>query len=245
MDHDCCSLERFGMYGAIGALFKLALSAYGYCFVGKGVQRVHCNRLAKEAAVYESHLAAGQGRLVPVNLGIIELEEEYWTECGAHISYMMLMSFAGKTLREDAPDVSKVHQNEMQRTLRDLRSYGVDHGDVNNNNMVWNDELQRVMAIDFDHASVGSAAPLQPTAVPSETASTTASAAASATASPALPPSQLSAQSPLSPASPPPDPASGPLKRRQSASLQGTSPQRKRARTDLSDTQGDDEVFLN
>lgn len=31
MDEDCHSLERYGMFGATGALFKVALRAYGYC----------------------------------------------------------------------------------------------------------------------------------------------------------------------------------------------------------------------
>ena len=155
MDHDFVSLERFGMYGAIGALFKVALSEYGYCFVGKGVQRAHRKQLEKEAVVYGS-LEACQGRLVPVNLGMIQLVKIYRTECGAHISHLMLMSFAGESLwhhGRKTGDYNRYH-DEMQHTLRELEPYGVKHGDVNNNNMVWNEELQRVMAIDFDRADV-------------------------------------------------------------------------------------------
>lgn len=48
----------------------MALSAHGYCFVGKGAQRAHRERLAKETTAY-SFLEACQNRLVPVNLGII------------------------------------------------------------------------------------------------------------------------------------------------------------------------------
>ncbi|OAA59233.1 phosphotransferase-like protein [Niveomyces insectorum RCEF 264] len=155
MDHDCQSLERFGMYGRIGALFKLALSAYGYCFVGKGVQRAHRKRLEKEAAAY-GFLEACQGRLVPVNLGVIQLADEYWTECGAHISHMMLMSFAGDSLWHHGRKTGDTmcYRDEMLRTLRELQPYGVMHCDENDTNMAWNEELQRVMAIDFDCALV-------------------------------------------------------------------------------------------
>ncbi|EFX01076.1 phosphotransferase-like protein [Grosmannia clavigera kw1407] len=155
MDHDCQNLERYGMYGAIGALFKLALSEYGYCFVGKGVQRVHCKQLEQEALAY-SFLEACQGQLVPVVFGVIELEDEYWTQCGAHISHMMLMSFAGESLWHHGRKTHNpsLYHEEMMRTLEELEPYGVVHGDENNNNMVWNEELQRVMAIDFDRAVV-------------------------------------------------------------------------------------------
>lgn len=156
MDHDCQNLERYGMYGAIGSMFKLALSEYGYCFLGKGVQRAHRKRLEKEAVTY-SFLEACQGRLVPVVLGVIELVDEYWTECGAHISHMMLMTFAGDSLWHHSRKQKKnpaLYQDEILRTLKELEPYGVEHGDENNNNMVWNEELQRVMVIDFDYAIV-------------------------------------------------------------------------------------------
>ncbi|KAI5309129.1 hypothetical protein KEM55_003985, partial [Ascosphaera atra] len=52
MDHDCQCLELYGMFGATGALFKIALTGYGYCFVAKGVQRAHRKRLETETVAY-------------------------------------------------------------------------------------------------------------------------------------------------------------------------------------------------
>jgi hypothetical protein len=155
MDRNCYSLEPYGMFGAIGALFKVALSEFGYCFVGKGVQRAHRKRLQKETVAY-GLLEECQGRLVPVNLGIIRLVDEYWTMCGAHISHMMLMSFAGQSLWHHGRQTGnyELYRLEMMRTLEEIKPYGVLHGDENNNNMVWNEELQRVMVIDFDHSVV-------------------------------------------------------------------------------------------
>lgn len=155
MDRNCYSLEPYGMFGAIGALFKVALSEFGYCFVGKGVQRAHRKRLQKETVAY-GLLEQCQGRLVPVNLGIIRLVDEYWTMCGAHISHMMLMSFAGQSLWHHGRQTGnyELYRLEMMRTLEEIKPYGVLHGDENNNNMVWNEELQRVMVIDFDHSVV-------------------------------------------------------------------------------------------
>ncbi|OAA63403.1 phosphotransferase-like protein [Niveomyces insectorum RCEF 264] len=172
LDHDCDNLERYGMYGAIGALFRLTLRTHGYCFLGKGVQRPHQERLAGEAAIYDQ-LEACQGRAVPVSLGMVALEEEYWTECGAHISHMLLLSFAGNSLwhyqqhwsgRPTAMAATATATTltmdrrrinaEVEQTLRELASHGVEHGDAFDRNMVWNEEQQRIMAIDFDHAVV-------------------------------------------------------------------------------------------
>ncbi|CAK7225047.1 hypothetical protein SCUCBS95973_005728 [Sporothrix curviconia] len=45
MDKDCQCLDR------CGALFKLAVTGYGYTFVAKGVQAPHRRYLEDEAAV--------------------------------------------------------------------------------------------------------------------------------------------------------------------------------------------------
>ncbi len=44
------------------------------------------------------------------------------------------------------------YREEAQRTLRELRKYGVMHGDEDDSNLTWNVELQRVMIIDLDRA---------------------------------------------------------------------------------------------
>ncbi len=97
MDDDCQNLERFGKFGATGALFKVALSAYGYCLVAKAVQRQHLGRLRLETMAYE-RLEACQGTLVPVCLGIIHLEEAYRNMFGAHFTHMLLLSYCGEPL---------------------------------------------------------------------------------------------------------------------------------------------------
>ncbi|KAI5292895.1 hypothetical protein KEM55_007435, partial [Ascosphaera atra] len=40
------------------------------------------------------------------------------------------------------------------RTLEEIKGFGVVHGDVNTQNMVWNSELERVMLIDFDRSTI-------------------------------------------------------------------------------------------
>ncbi|KAK4132835.1 hypothetical protein BT67DRAFT_443530 [Trichocladium antarcticum] len=175
MDEDCHSLERYGMFGATGALFKVALRAYGYCIVAKGVQRPHRPRLDLEALAY-ARLEACQGALVPVYLGIIDLQDEYHNMFGAHFAHMMVLSYCGASLwhvhrgiqqqaaarqRQTTGDGSadgeaeaqtKMLLEEQQRTLTEIAPYGIDHGDIRPENLVWNEDLGRVMVIDFDRA---------------------------------------------------------------------------------------------
>ncbi len=69
MDHDYYSLERFGIFGIIGALSKFALRVCGHGFIGKSVQR----------AAHRTQLRAYRVLifLVPVNLGVTGLVDEY------------------------------------------------------------------------------------------------------------------------------------------------------------------------
>ena len=58
--------------GAMGALFKLELSPYGYTLVAKGTQAAHLGRLRHECLVY-SRLERLHGQVVPVYLGIVDV----------------------------------------------------------------------------------------------------------------------------------------------------------------------------
>ncbi|PGH01103.1 hypothetical protein GX51_05418 [Blastomyces parvus] len=60
LDRDCECLDREGLFGRIGVLFKITLTEYGYTFVAKGVQVVEEPDLARGACVY-THLSHLQG----------------------------------------------------------------------------------------------------------------------------------------------------------------------------------------
>ncbi|CAK7236182.1 hypothetical protein SBRCBS47491_009549 [Sporothrix bragantina] len=154
LDEDCDALDKFGKFGAIGMLFRLTLRGYGYCVVAKGVQRVHAPRLEREEAIYR-HLHAQQGALVPVCLGTIELVDVYRTSVGAHISHMMLMSYAGEPMFSKAagpmPDNIGSLEYDVWATLRQL---GVQHGDEHEPNLLWNAAQRRLMCIDFEWAKL-------------------------------------------------------------------------------------------
>lgn len=164
-EQDCDCLLEQGLVGAIGCLFKITVTGYGYTFVAKGVEECNSYRLLREVGVYEG-LAGQQGLTIPVCLGMVPLLLPYSMANGTLVTHMLLMSYAGLGLHTRAAQrlakMGRVDlERESERTLRELEAHGlVDRDDMSDGNLTWNREQQRVMKIDFDHASVnGSEAP--------------------------------------------------------------------------------------
>ncbi|KIH91736.1 hypothetical protein SPBR_01364 [Sporothrix brasiliensis 5110] len=154
LDENCDALDKYGKFGAIGMLFRLTLQGYGYCVVAKGVQRVHAPRLEQETAIYD-HLQEQQGTLVPVCLGVIHLVDVYRTSVGAHVSHMMVISYAGEPIgsKTAGPLPDNIGSLEYNAWVR-LRQLGVEHGDERGPNLLWNAPLQRLMCIDFEWSKI-------------------------------------------------------------------------------------------
>ena len=142
LDHDC---EPLGLQGARGALFKIALTSHGYVFVGKGTVRAFVPDLLHEGRVYQQ-LKDLQGTAVPVYLGNVDLVDCYYLDVGVRILHMLLMSWGGETIAET------VSQNEVQRTVREVRRAGIDQQDFRTENILWNEKKKRAMLIDFERA---------------------------------------------------------------------------------------------
>ncbi|KAK2796241.1 hypothetical protein FQN50_009631 [Emmonsiellopsis sp. PD_5] len=153
LDENCECLDRLGLFGAVGVLLKITLTGYGYTFVAKGVQAVDEKLLFDEARVY-AHLSKLQGVTIPVHLGNIKLVHTYPLVSCATITSMMFMSWAGKSLhsKDYGPDVNIEFQ--QQRSIEELAAAGLVHDDLRRANLVWNQERQRVMVIDFDQSSI-------------------------------------------------------------------------------------------
>ncbi|QSS59445.1 hypothetical protein I7I51_08880 [Histoplasma capsulatum] len=158
LDKDCECLDREGLFGRIGVLFKITLTKYGYTFVAKGVQCVDEPDLAHEARVY-THLTHLQGMKVPVYLGNITLERPYPLVSLARVTQMMLMSWAGTSIGGESwpADIDiGVEEKDMEEkdTPQALASSGISHNDAREANLVWNPEQKQVMAVDFDQATI-------------------------------------------------------------------------------------------
>ncbi|KAF4506650.1 hypothetical protein G6O67_006714 [Ophiocordyceps sinensis] len=119
------------MGGARGVLFKVTLLAYGYTFISKGTVRAFIKDLEYEAAIYE-RLQSLQGVGVPVFLGAVDLRP------------MNKIYYYDHRVQE-------VKQKAAQ-TLRAIHEAGVAHRDVRKPNMLFNDEVDGVMMIDFERS---------------------------------------------------------------------------------------------
>nr|A0A516F183.1 RecName: Full=Meiotic driver SPOK4; AltName: Full=Spore killer 4 [Podospora anserina]QDO72524.1 spore killer protein 4 [Podospora anserina] len=143
----CRMVDFWDKRGAMGWLFKLELFPYGYTFVGKGTLEDRLSRLEHEGRVY-ARLDHLQGDVVPVHLGLVRLDRGYILPGLEFVVYMMLMSWAGQT-----PSASMADAETLKReSLTAIWSEGVDHGDDNRANYLWNAERCRIMIIDFDRA---------------------------------------------------------------------------------------------
>ncbi|PWY91626.1 hypothetical protein BO94DRAFT_623046 [Aspergillus sclerotioniger CBS 115572] len=151
LDDDIDDCTPMGRCGASGAPFKITCAAYGYTVVGKGITTYLWNEVSREADIYHI-LSQVQGLVVPVFLGAIDMDKIYFLDRAGEIEHMLLMAWAGKPISKTeatSPDIS----SSISKAVKKIRSLGVLHQDLRVENLLWNDELRRVMIIDF-HCSV-------------------------------------------------------------------------------------------
>lgn len=130
-------------------LFQITLESHGYTFVGKGTIDVFVSDLKHEGKVY-NRLRSLQGKCIPVHLGNIDLVSKKWYEYGICILHMLLMSYGGTSISmKDKAMKSQAQDFEVQ-----LDRLGVQHGDMRTTNMLWNQELQRLIFIDFERSTM-------------------------------------------------------------------------------------------
>lgn len=110
--------------------------------------------LLHEGNIYR-RLTKLQGTAVPVYLGNIDLDQWYYLDLGVRILHMLLMSWGGDPADEDEAmkNTSKL-QKRITQTVTEVRRAGIDQMDVRSPNLLWNQELQRVMLIDFERAAM-------------------------------------------------------------------------------------------
>ena len=142
------NVEPLCIQGARGAIFKLTLASHGYTMIGKGTPPWYVPDLEKERAVY-SHIGEIQGNVVPVCLGAIHLQRQYFYHPDVPIFYWLLLSFAGRFLdwqefETRGPDV---------KTLRgDLLRRRIYHRDLSLNNVPWDEVVDKLMVVDFERS---------------------------------------------------------------------------------------------
>ena len=140
--------------GSRGALFKVQLLSHGYTVAAKCTIYAYVEDLVHEGKVYKQ-LEKIQGIHIPVCLGNINLERIYTFNCGVQIIHMMLMAWGGS--RIDSPSSLPKLQLVMKQAIHAIHAIhelGILHMDVSPRNILWSDELQRVMFIDFERAVI-------------------------------------------------------------------------------------------
>lgn len=142
-------------YGEYATMLKITSFLYGYTVLGKGTTSRLWEKVSREAEIY-GVLKQAQSTAVPVFLGTIDLHNSYFLHrCGA-IQHILLMGWGGENLNDEQ---TKELQHAIKRTRKKVRSLGVIHGNFSHEtipwdtDLLWNPELQRVLAIDF-HRSV-------------------------------------------------------------------------------------------
>ena len=149
VDHNC---DPLAIQGARGVLFRVREVSNGYTFVAKGTVDAYRPQLRHEGQVYQRLLPI-QGSATPIYLGNIDLGYPYFYDIGVKIVHMVLMSWGGVSLQERSPAIDgSLLENEKQRSIREVSQLSVLHGDLRLPNMLWNDEVHRVLLIDFERA---------------------------------------------------------------------------------------------
>ena len=159
MDRDCQCLAPHSRKARYAKFFKLAVTGFGYTFVGKGVRTISRKVLEHEAVVYNAvpHL---QGFLIPVFLGIVDLDRPIPLPDLVRVAHIMLMSYAGPDFADPRNEPSDIDAEwEMRRTTGELERAGIFNEDVRPANVAWNAEVRRVMHFDFDRVDLSELPP--------------------------------------------------------------------------------------
>lgn len=150
LDHDC---EPLGKQGARGALFKITLRQFGYTLAGKGTVQAFVEDLRYEGRVYQ-RLKSLQGSVIPVHLGNIDLAKVYYLDIGVRIQHMTMMAWVGEQAAADGEVTHCQIDEQVRSTVEEIRWFGVTHGDLHGPNILWSQELERVMLIDFERSGL-------------------------------------------------------------------------------------------
>ena len=154
LDDDVYNL---GIVGSRSALFKITLSSHGYTLMGKGTTFLWISDLLHEEAVYQyvHHL---QGEDIPVHLGSVGLDPPYYYTAFDTLVHMSFLAYGGEPLYKlrgsNLPLVAERVLVQAPQTISLIHHHGIAQRDIALRNMLWNDEMQHFMCIDFERSIV-------------------------------------------------------------------------------------------
>ncbi|WPG98889.1 Hypothetical protein R9X50_00168900 [Acrodontium crateriforme] len=142
MDQNC---TPWGQCGQSGAPFKLTCATYGYTVIGKGTTNGWWDEVSREADAYRV-LRNAEASAVTVFLGKLNMSKVYFLEGAGEIRHMLVMGWGGRSPESVFDDR---FLQEFHRSAKEIYDLGVQHQDLRAGNVLWNEELQRVLIIDF------------------------------------------------------------------------------------------------
>lgn len=163
-------------------IFRITLTSHGYTLIGKATQMITVRKLRREREAYLI-LRKMQGKKVPVLLGDIFLAkpwslspEDVRPQSGSAMVYMLLLSHAGRPLNpfeveachsrsitrfEEGVRESQRKDGSFYQDVREFRKIDIrgtrlrlEPDKIRTRNILWNDELGRVMFIDFERVDL-------------------------------------------------------------------------------------------
>ncbi|GAB0138454.1 hypothetical protein EsDP_00006689 [Epichloe bromicola] len=141
--------EQLHICGRTGYLMKATLLSHGYTVVIKATTVEKQHRLQAEVDNYH-HLRSLQGQYIPVCLGDFKPRVSYWYH-GKLMTHMMILCWSGTRLQSvDIDGNSNFFNQERDKALAMLQSYGVVHCDSEWRNMLWDDMGGRLFVIDLE-----------------------------------------------------------------------------------------------
>ncbi|GLA05248.1 hypothetical protein AnigIFM60653_005724 [Aspergillus niger] len=143
---DC--IKPMGRCGLSGTPLKVTCAKYGYTVVGKGTTCFMWPQLEREADVYQI-LDTIQGYDVPVFLGKVNMQQTFHLHGVGKLRHMLMMGWGGEPIDEAAYEQGAC-KKYLKKALTPVRDLGVLHGDLSAGHLLWNEELNRLMLIDFN-----------------------------------------------------------------------------------------------
>ena len=151
LDTDVLNL---GLWGSRGALFKVTPTSHGYTVVAKGSPAHFVQCLKHEAEVYQC-LHSIQGIHVPVCLGDLDLTCPYPFEGIVDLVHMMFLRFGGRFIQRHINAENRSHLIQKARdSMQAIHALGILHRDAMPRNLLWSAEMDQVMVVDFERASI-------------------------------------------------------------------------------------------
>ena len=146
LDNNVKELKKQGIRGA---LFQITLISHGYTFVGRATNKRFIPALEHEGRIYD-RLENIQGNMIPVYLGNIDLVRP-WHDLNIRLVHMLLMSWGGERVDNKVEGLRNLNL-EVKRFEHQIERLGVRHNDLHLANILWNDQNQKMIFIDFDSA---------------------------------------------------------------------------------------------